>query len=65
MLKAEDLPPGTRVHHHGEDAKKIDFNLWLAAKPDHDEWLCDRQVNYLLDTGATAHLPEPSDQATT
>jgi hypothetical protein len=53
MLRAESLPAGTRVVHGGTTIKKIDFNLWLTPHENRDEWFCDRQVNILLDTGAT------------
>lgn len=62
MVRAQDLPLAAEVHHRGARLIKHDDNLWMVPKTYGDEWLCDRQVDYLLADGATVVSAE---QATT
>ena len=55
LVRAEDLPVGTRVQDGAMILIKVDESEWTSR----DGWEGDRQVNIRLDTGATV-LPRPS-----
>lgn len=61
LLRAEDLPPGTRVHDPDIILVKAADDVWRPPGAAEAVRFCDRQVDILLDTGATivADAPTP------
>jgi hypothetical protein len=62
LVRAEDLDVGTRIYDPAGELIKVDLDCWRwAGSPGAGE-AGDRQVNILLDTGATL---APAEQPTT